>query len=261
VSVARRKARAVPDDGHEAPLERMTDTQRTCVILDLLSSYHTREGNGTPCTEKLMAARKVFLTEVADGTGFAPGYADALAVSLWPSDGYRADGYEVKASRADLKRELDRPSKWSRVGIYCTRWWLAVWDAKWLDDLRIPEAWGLLAYDGAGGLRQVRQAGALVPTPWTLGFTAAVIRRAAEAAPGAAMLERAREIGYSRGRQAGRIEMITATETALTPLLAEYRGSDTLRAYHRTVPLAWAVQSLLTRLDAERTHPPEPSDE
>lgn len=229
-----------------APLERLTDAQRSVLLLDLLSGQHYVTGNGTPPTEKMMAARTVFLTEVADGTGFARGYADALALSLWKSDGWAAHGYEIKASRADLKRELAQPDKWQRIGRYCTRWTLVVWDRRWLEDDGIPATWGLQAYDAdEAELVEVRRPKALTPEPWSQPFVAALIRRAAEAAPSAALLERVREIGYGRGASQARREAEREEQKQLEPLRELYRASGRLGAsYANHVPLEWAVGEL-----------------
>jgi hypothetical protein len=237
-------------------LERLTDAQRTTLLLDLVAAGHVRGGNGTPVNEKMMAAREVFITEVADGTGFAAGYADAVAVSVWPSE-FGAEGYEIKASRADLKRELSDLSKWQRVGRFCGRWWLVAWDRRWLDDERIPVAWGLLAYDADNGeLSTVRRAEKLTPEPWTPAFIAAVIRRSAEAAPCAALMERARSIGYGHGRGAGLSEERAKLDKALAPLLDAYRQSreDGAR-WVNSVPLEWVVTTCLAAARPEGREP------
>lgn len=226
-----------------APLERLTDAQRTVVLRDLLGACHVRRGNGTPATEKVMAAREVFLSEVADGTGFARGYADAVAVSVWPSE-FGAEGYEIKASRADLKRELSDLSKWERIGRYCTKWWLVVWDRRWLEDDRIPASWGLLAYSAeTADLETVRNAREQKPDPWPNAFIAALIRRAAEASPSAALLERMREIGYSRGVGDGSSSERSKHEEKLKPLLEAYRATPEGQ-YAWRVPLEWVIEQV-----------------
>lgn len=226
-------------------LARFTAAQRTTLLLDLLAAGHCGGGNGTPATEKAMAARQVFLTEVAPGTGFASGYADAVAVSLWHSDGLEAEGYEIKASRADLRRELADLGKWQRVGRYCSRWWLVVWDRRWLDDERIPVEWGLLAYQDDGSLAIVRKASALPAEEWPRDFVASLLRRAAESAPCAALLERMRVIGYSHGRGQGLSEERNKWHAALEPLLPLYRASEPSARYAARVPMDWVVGALL----------------
>ena len=230
-------------------MARFTAAQRTTLLLDLLAAGHCGGGNGTPNNQKAMAARQVFLTEVAPGTGIASGYADAVAVSLWRSHGLEAEGYEIKASRADLRRELADLRKWQRVGRYCSRWWLVVWDRRWLDDEQIPVQWGLLAYQEDGSLATVRKASALPAEEWPRHFVASLLRRAAESAPCAALLERMRVIGYSTGRQDGVSQERIALNAALEPLLPLYRAaSETSARYASRVPMEWVVRALLASL-------------
>lgn len=228
--------------------DKLTDAQRTTLMLDLLAArVHGTELRGRREVHPKMAAdRHVFLTEVADATGFARGFADALAVSLWKSDKFSCEGFELKASRGDLKREFTAPPKWKRIGQFCDRWTLVVWDRRWLEDERIPKEWGLCACEG-GELVTVRKPTALTPVPWSPGFTAAVIRRAVEAAPSLALLERARAIGYSQGRYAGRDEVEAKVAKSLAPLLPAYRATEDGRWRH-TVPIEYAVEQALAHV-------------
>lgn len=234
---------------------KLNDAQKTTLMLDLLAADCVDRGNGAKEGTKMMAARKVFLTEVADGTGFSPGYADGFELALWGSDGFEADGYEVKASKSDLNRELSDLSKWQRVGCRCNRWWLVVWDAKWLDDPRIPAEWGLLARehrDGEEHLKVVRRATPKAETPeWSRHFVCAVVRRAAEASPSAALLVAMMDRGISRGKSMGRDTERAIQRDALKPLLEHYRqsGTDYHTKWATDVPLDWVVQQALAYFD------------
>lgn len=221
---------------------KLNDAQKTAFMLELLAADCLSRGNGEKEGTKMMAARKVFLTEVAESTGFAPGYADGLELALWGSDGFEADGYEVKASRSDLNRELSDLTKWQRIGCRCTRWWLVVWDPKWLEDPRIPVEWGLLARvqdeDGTDTLKVARRATPRPEQPeWPRSFVAAVVRRAAEASPSAAHLLAMFDRGVSRGRGQGICDERAKVAEALEPLLAHYRKTEEGRQ-HSSVPLA-----------------------
>ena len=232
----------------------LSDDQKSTLLLELVAERHQVAKERLEPSTKALAHREVFLTEVSNGTGVTgprANYGDALAVSLWPSDGFTCVGYEIKASRSDLKRELALPDKWRGVGRYCSQWWLVVWSAKMLDGLVIPPEWGVLAYEDEG-LRRISQAPTLTPTPWTRPFIAALLRRAAESSPGGGLLEYCRLKGYKDGHRHGRAEVNGEVAKALAPLLADYCASEPWRVHERTVPVAWAVQRLVALLDAER---------
>jgi len=92
--------------------------------------------------------------------------ADALFFPLGHARRGEIHGYEFKVSRSDLLTELADPMKadpWLR---YCTTWNLLVSDAKLVQGLEIPEAWGILAPPPANrrALTVVRPAPKLRPT-------------------------------------------------------------------------------------------------
>ncbi len=78
-------------------------------------------------------------------------------MGLWPSTGYELVGYEFKASRSDLKRDLQDLSKENAIGKYCTYWYLCLSDAKLMDGLVIPKEWGVLVVATRGGVRLLKQ--------------------------------------------------------------------------------------------------------
>jgi hypothetical protein len=132
-------------------------------MLDLIRKRH--EGPGW----------QVF-TELWNGTGGrAKRRADAVAMGLWPSRGYEIHGYECKASRGDVRRELVEPSKADEVGKYCDYWWLVVEDPKMTDGLMLPLSWGLLAPRNRV-LRIVTQAKKRPAEPIDRAFAAAMLR-------------------------------------------------------------------------------------
>jgi len=122
----------------------------------------------------------VVFSELANSTGGnVRGFADAFAVGIWPSRGYEAHVYEFKASREDLKRELDDPRKADNIGKYADYFWLTVTDEKLIETLVIPEHWGILTPRGSGDtavLRVVKKAPKQEAAPWTRGFVAAMVR-------------------------------------------------------------------------------------
>lgn len=135
-------------------------------------------------------------TELANATGGrAERRADAVAVGLWPSNGYEIHGYEIKNSRADLQRDLSDMTKSHAVGKYCDYWWLVVDAAVNLDGLVIPKQWGILVPRNAV-LRVVRKATKRKTTPVDRGFNACMIRHATEKYVPLAQLQAVREELY-----------------------------------------------------------------
>jgi hypothetical protein len=123
----------------------------------------------------------VVVEELGNSTGGnVSRHADAVAIGLWPSRGYEIHGYELKASRGDVQKELNDPSKADAVGKFCDYWWLVVEDLKIIDGLVIPDAWGIL-YPKNKVLRVHRKAPKRVDvTPVHRGFVAAIVRRVCE---------------------------------------------------------------------------------
>lgn len=114
--------------------------------------------------------------EVADDTGTRQKrWADAVAMSIWPSRGYQIHGFEVKVSRGDFLAEMKKPSKADAVGQYCDFWWLVV-PKQMVVPEEIPETWGLMELTKAG-LRVKKQAPKTEAATPTRGFMAALLRR------------------------------------------------------------------------------------
>jgi hypothetical protein len=121
------------------------------------------------------------LPQVANATGGgAIRYADAVAVSLWPSRGIEIHGFEIKVERRDWKRELANPAKADAVGSFCDRWWVVAPEGV-VPAEELPVAWGLLESrpngDAGHKLWTRREPGLLEPQPLTRAFVAALIRR------------------------------------------------------------------------------------
>lgn len=122
----------------------------------------------------------VVIPELGNGTGFQVNrHADAVAIGIWPSHGFTVHGYELKASRSDLIKELRDPSKADAIGKFCDYWWLAVDDIKLIDGLAIPETWGIV-HRKDGILRTHRKAPKRKAEAWTRGFMAGAIRKVVE---------------------------------------------------------------------------------
>ena len=125
---------------------------RTRLILDLLRARHEGRNVG-------LAREWLFAEEVRMHTGFAPDTSlplahpvrvgweqriDAYAMHTWPSQRYRRVAYEVKATRSDLRRELDQPAKQDAALSVSNALYLVLDHNIRYDDLPVPPAWGVM---------------------------------------------------------------------------------------------------------------------
>ena len=122
--------------------------------------------------------------EVNNGTGMNGGrrYADAIAMSLWPSRGLHLHGFEIKVSRSDWLSELKNPEKAELFASRCHTWSLVT-----ANDIvksgEVPAQWGW--YEIVSGKVECRQ-----PPPITEAanpewhWIAAILRRAGEVCEG-----------------------------------------------------------------------------
>lgn len=141
--------------------------------------------------------------EVANGLGSnTRRYADAVAMSLFPSRGLDIHGLEIKRSRGDWLRELKDPRKADVIAQYCDFWWLVTADAKVADKNEMPRNWGLLVSNGKE-LRQVKRAERMKAKPIDRSFMGAMFRRAHESLEAElkkdSRLVEAEDRGYKKG--------------------------------------------------------------
>lgn len=133
--------------------------------------------------ERYCAPEYALFFEVANGTGAnIRRYADAMAMSLFPSRGLTMHGFEVKVSRGDWKRELDNPHKAEEGNFrYCDHWWI-VTPPGIVQAGELPPTWGHLELQAGERptLRQKVAAPKLEAQPMTRSFIAAFLRRADE---------------------------------------------------------------------------------
>lgn len=119
--------------------------------------------------------------QVGNGTGFAANrWADAVAMSLWPSRGLDLYGFEIKVSRHDWIRELRRPDKAEDIASGCDFWYVVVPRPEIVELSELPAPWGLL-HTTARGIFTLKQAERrLPPAPMDRPMLAAILRRASE---------------------------------------------------------------------------------
>lgn len=95
------------------------------------------------------------LEGVGNGAGFGnSGWSDAIAMQTWPSKGLAVLGFEVKATRADWMRELDRPQKNGEWQTACHEWYV-VTPKGTLQPGELPASWGHMVPSGKDKLRIV----------------------------------------------------------------------------------------------------------
>jgi hypothetical protein len=142
------------------------------------------------------------LPQVRNGTGFtrSPRTADALAMSLWPSRGLELHGFEIKVSRADLRREIADPRKAEEIAQFCDRWWLVLAERELADLELLPSTWGVLIPRG-GKLVALREAEKMDPTPINRLFLAAVLRKAYDVVVPKAEIEAELKAAREAGRK------------------------------------------------------------
>lgn len=139
-----------------------------------------------------------FMTEVPDATGMNHRrWADAVAMSLWPSRGLSLHGFEIKASRTDWQKELAQPAKAESVCRFCDYWWIVAADAKIVRREELPETWGLLLPDSKGVLKAAVQAPKLKPVEIDRHFLCGLLRAATK--PGNRATNETKLAEYSRG--------------------------------------------------------------
>ena len=122
-----------------------------------------------------------YLPQVRNQTGYAKKHlrtADALALSLWPSRGLNIHGFEIKRSWTDLKKEIDDPEKAEEIAQYCGFWWLVVTNEKIMDNLVVPDKWGIIRCNDKCDI--VKQAPKHEPKPFDKSMMFAILRRVAE---------------------------------------------------------------------------------
>jgi hypothetical protein len=187
-------------------------------MIDLLHQrYNTRSGNG---------AKYVGMSHVRSDAGFdAKRTADFMALDLWPSSGLMLHGHEVKISRSDWLNELKDPEKSGAFIPHVDYWWLVIAERGMVRAGELPANWGMMAVDGDGVLRVVKQAPRLRTNPLQRGVYPTVQRGLA-----AAMLRSAAKTAVlaERKQQQDLVKQFRDTHTLAseTHVLEEWGAAD-----------------------------------
>lgn len=155
--------------------------------------------------ERYQAPEWAIFFEVANGPGsHVRRYADAIAMSLFPSRGLDIHGFEIKQERGDWLRELKTPSKAETIASFCDFWWVVSGDEKVALKDEVPRNWGLLVSKG-NKLRQVKGPLRLEAKLLDRKFVGALLRRSDEwvkhQLENDARLLKAREEGIQEGKE------------------------------------------------------------
>ncbi len=138
------------------------------------------------------AETHAMIFEARNAAGFqAERSCDAIAVGTWPSRGLKVSGFEIKRTRSDWLAEYRNPKKADAFIRYCDEWYLVVADAKIVHADELPESWGLLVYQGSR-FKLSKPAPKLTPQPMDRSFLAALLKKALQQGPSAALLEKTR---------------------------------------------------------------------
>jgi hypothetical protein len=123
----------------------------------------------------------IVLSQVRNGTGFErrARTADMLVVSTWPSRGLYCEGIEIKSSRSDLMRELEKPQKADEIARYCRYWHVAVPEGL-TEGVRVPPLWGIISVNEKLKAKELRPAKVLEPQPMDALLVCSILRNFAE---------------------------------------------------------------------------------
>lgn len=168
------------------------------------------------------------MAQVANGTGYgASRWADALAMSLWPSRGLHLHGFEIKVGRGDWLRELKAPAKAEEIASYCHFWWIVAAEGIVYRD-ELPPTWGLLEMKSRG-LVQVVAAPQREATLLDASMVAAILRRSTETmvpkAAIAGLSDAERDEAYARGKQSAENRFDTGELKRLKESIARFEAA------------------------------------
>ena len=116
--------------------------------------------------------------EMRNGTGSSFGRSlDLFAFNTYPSMGYRSLAIEIKVSRGDFIRELEKPEKRKFAESISQECYFAA-PSGLIAPREIPEPWGLIAVADSGVARITHRAKSRKVPPYDMEFIASIIRRA-----------------------------------------------------------------------------------
>lgn len=155
------------------------------------------------CDMHSEAGRWVTAEEVQLQMGPSHRRLDFVAMDCWESRGYALYGFEVKVSKADLKREIQDPSKHTCF-FDCLDYFSIAGPSAIFDLKAIPDKWGVCAIEG-GKARWLRKPSPLhgdeMISKVPKGFMASFARKAVADSGSQKKIHEARMRGIELGRQ------------------------------------------------------------
>lgn len=144
--------------------------------------------------------------EVGITTGGGCRRLDMIVVDCFESTGFRLDGYEIKISTSDLRRELETPDK--HIAFFDVLDYYSLVVPKGvvepLMDI-IPKTWGILIVEEDGTTRYRRKPLALADrtmySPVPRGFLASIVRNIQTLQPSEIELREAYDKGFKDGKE------------------------------------------------------------
>lgn len=200
--------------------------------------------------------------EVANGTGAgALRHADAVALGIWPSRGFRVIGFEFKSYRGDWLRERKNPAKAEAIVGLVDSFYLVTSGPGVVNLDEVPETWGLWQADESGKKLIRRREAPLLPgrdlATMPRAFVAAILRKVPETTVPKATYQTELEAGIIAARERDsdgyRERHLRDEVDRLTRFLAvfeEKTGIDLRRGWEGPERIGAAVQAVL---EADRT--------
>lgn len=111
-------------------------TTTTKELLDLLRRHYIKPGAPFP--------GGTFIPECGINGGAGGSRADALYVGFTSASGRLLVGHELKVSRADWRRELDKVGKADFWADNCHQWWIVAPGPEVVPKEELPHGWGLM---------------------------------------------------------------------------------------------------------------------
>jgi len=155
----------------------------------------------------------VLLPQVRNGTGYArtkERWADAIAVSVYPSRGLSLTGLEIKVTKSDWRKELANPDKAAPIQKYC-RYWYVVAPKGIIPPSEVPDTWGLLECTEKR-VYAIKEALRNQETPVDMLLLCSILRKVAEVSTPAdevrLLVEKAKGVGTDLVSEAVRCERL-----------------------------------------------------
>jgi hypothetical protein len=184
----------------------MTETEHTeASLIDCIHNTYPYDAS---------RPRFIVAVQVRNAAGFsAYRMLDAVVLDTWPSTGLEFRGFEIKTNKADLRRELQSPQKFTDFAKHLD--YFSILAPKGLVDLKLlPPKWGLYLPTDDGKIRARRRPlplhDGIVPKEVSRSFAAAFVR----ALVTRSLSNEAKAAEYNRGKESGKLDAKWAREKA-----------------------------------------------